>query len=75
MTNRDKINVFAANLSETGKSSMASGLIKMYDDLILEASKLNTRLNEGRNYLMQVEPCDISVENALMAFGWKSDGY
>ncbi len=36
--------------------------------------KCNARLNEGRDYLMGVKPSDITVEDALEAFGWTRDG-
>ncbi len=34
----------------------------------------NRRLDEGRDYLMQVSPDAITVENTLEAFGWTRDG-
>ncbi len=39
-----------------------------------EVKKCNSRLNNGRSYLMGVEPSDITVEDALEAFGWTRDG-
>jgi len=34
----------------------------------------NRRLNEGRDYLMQVSAGEITVEDTLEAFGWTRDG-
>ena len=34
----------------------------------------NDRLNEGRDYLMQVNANKITVEDTLEAFGWTRDG-
>ena len=36
--------------------------------------ELNRRLNEGRHYLMGVTENEITVKDALTAFGWSSDG-
>lgn len=33
------------------------------------------RLQSGRDYLMQVEPNKITVENCLEAFGWTKNGF
>lgn len=52
-------------------------------DLLMEFSSVNynrgqeykERLNEGRDYLMQVEPEKITVEKSLVAFGWSSSGH
>ena len=33
-----------------------------------------TRLREGHDYLMSVDQGQLSVEDALHAFGWESDG-
>lgn len=33
------------------------------------------RLKSGRDYLMQVKPDDLTVEDCLEAFGWSRDGY
>lgn len=36
---------------------------------------LGDRLNDGRNYLMQVDPSRITVEDTLEAFGYNKNGY
>lgn len=74
MTNRDKINVIAANLSDMGKNSLANELIRMYDELISDAVKLHTKLDEGRDYLMRVQSDEITVQDSLEAFGFGSNG-
>ena len=37
-------------------------------------SDLYSRLNEGRSYLMGVDPSEITVEDALKAFGFGRNG-
>lgn len=32
-------------------------------------------LKEGRDYLMQIDPAKMTVEDALVAFGWDSNGF
>mgnify|MGYP000259430517 CR=1 FL=1 len=36
---------------------------------------LEERLSNGRDYLMQVQGNEITVEDTLIAFGWNSNGY
>ncbi len=44
-------------------------------ETIVEASlQFAERLGDGRNYLMSVSPKDLTVEDCLKAFGWKSNG-
>ena len=35
---------------------------------------LQARLERGRDYLMGVNPADLTVEDALEAFGWQRNG-
>ena len=72
MIERDKINVIVANLDH--KPAMANELVKIYDNLISEASALHERLQNGRDYLMQVEPDNITVEDSLESFGFGRNG-
>lgn len=37
-------------------------------------SELSNQLSEGRHYLMGVEPSELSVEDALEAFGFGRNG-
>jgi hypothetical protein len=74
MTERDKINVIVANLSGMGKNQMGEELTKIYDNLIEEAAKYYQRLQNGRDYLMQVEPDEITVEDSLESFGFGRNG-
>lgn len=37
-------------------------------------SELNEQLQNGRNYLMSVNPKDLTVEDALEAFGFGRNG-
>jgi hypothetical protein len=34
----------------------------------------NSRLNNGRDYLMQVDPKDLTIEDCLIAFGYNKNG-
>jgi hypothetical protein len=72
MMERDKINVIVANLDH--KPEMAKELVRIYDGLISDAAKSHQRLQDGRDYLMQVEPDDITVEDSLEAFGFGRNG-
>lgn len=72
MSERDKINVIVANLDH--KPEMAKELIKIYDQLIIDSAQAYQKLQEGRDYLMQVEPEDITVEDALESFGFGRNG-
>ena len=36
--------------------------------------ELKTQLNDGRHYLMGAEPSELTVENALEAFGFGRNG-
>lgn len=33
------------------------------------------RLQNGRDYLMQVNPSELTVEDCLVAFGWNENGF
>lgn len=68
----DKINVIVDNLNH--KPEMAKELIRIYDGLVSEIVKTHKRLQNGRDYLMQVEPDDISVEDCLESFGYGRNG-
>ncbi len=72
MNEQDKIDVIVANLHH--KPEMAKGLIEIYDNLISDAAKSHQRLQNGRDYLMQVEPNDITVEDSLKSFGFGRNG-
>ena len=37
--------------------------------------QLTNDLHNGRDYLMTVQPQDLTVEDCLIAFGWNSDGF
>ena len=74
MNERDKINVIVANLCGIGKNQMGEELIQIYDNLIAEAAKYHQRLQDGRDYLMQVEPDEITVEDSLESFGFGRNG-
>ena len=74
MSERDKINVIVANLSGIGKNQMGEELIQIYDNLIAEAAKRHQRLQDGRDYLMQVKSGDITVEDSLESFGFGRNG-
>ena len=37
--------------------------------------ELNQRLEQGRHYLMGVRPNEITVEDALLAFGYDKSGF
>jgi predicted nucleic acid-binding Zn-ribbon protein len=39
-----------------------------------EVSRLNARLCNGRDYLMEVLPSEITVEECLKAFNWTASG-
>ena len=39
-----------------------------------KSSKMNKDLSNGRDYLMQVQPGDLTVEDALEAFGFGRNG-
>jgi hypothetical protein len=43
--------------------------------LIEKHSILHQRLNDGRDYLMQVEADKITAEDCLIAFGWNASGF
>lgn len=72
MNERDKINVIVSNLDH--KPEIAKELIEIYDKLIVDFAKMYRKLDEGRDYLMQVEPEDITVEDSLEAFGFGRNG-
>ncbi len=42
--------------------------------MTVEALKLGLRLDNGRHYLMGVQPGGLNVEDALEAFGFRRDG-
>ncbi|HDY66654.1 MAG TPA: hypothetical protein ENH85_02560 [Candidatus Scalindua sp.] len=72
MNEQDQINMIITNLDH--KPEMAKKLIEIYDQLVTDAAKMYQKLNDGRSYLMQVEPKDITVEDSLEAFGFGRNG-
>jgi hypothetical protein len=50
-------------------------MYKEIEVLKAQANELRQRLNDGRNYLMGVEPSDLNATSALIAFGYNSRGY
>ncbi len=40
-----------------------------------EVSELSNRLDNGWNYLMEVKPSDLKVEDCFLGFGWNTSGY
>ena len=44
------------------------------DNKSAELHEANNRLTGGHNYLMTVNPEDLTVEDCLLAFGWAADG-
>ena len=65
-------------LIEMDGGSAIEWLIKNGDEFELTPknalSAACTQLNNGRDYLMQVEPSDIDVSDALEAFGFGRNG-
>lgn len=74
MKESDKIEVIVGILSDTGRFEMAEYLMKMHDSHVNQLHKYYKQLEEGRDYLMQVEPDEITVENSLEAFGFGKNG-
>lgn len=48
--------------------------IEFFEELDDENYELHERLQEGRDYLMSVEPSDLTVEDALEALGFERNG-
>jgi chemotaxis regulatin CheY-phosphate phosphatase CheZ len=50
------------------------GYEKRFIEMMDERDKLQNRLDEGRDYLMQVPQDKITVSDTLIAFGWDGNG-
>jgi hypothetical protein len=57
---------------ELSDGEIISEGFKAANEMIKE---LRERLNNGRNYLMGVNPSELNVEDALKAFGYNSNGF
>jgi len=55
--------------------SMYSNSLDALKEFHNDVNNLRDRLREGRDYLMQVHPKDLTVEDALVAFGYNKNGY
>lgn len=56
------------------KDDLLNKWIKEADLRSKEGKQDHVRLQEGRHYLMGVNPKDLTVEDCLEAFGWTRDG-
>ena len=53
---------------------MSEKLERKIELLESEADEYARRLSSGRDYLMQVQPEDLTVGDCLEAFGWNKNG-
>lgn len=71
---RSALNEVSALLNDAGSTIASLNLTKNITDSKKRIDELSSALNNGRDYLMQTEPSEFSVEAALEAFGFGKNG-
>ena len=75
MTREQAKSLFIDDKDAYGKPKGVMGKIdKIFDEFEKDKSNTLNRLDNGRDYLMGVNPKDLNAEDCLEAFGFKRNG-
>ena len=74
-TDTNQMRAAAENLKLPWSTEEEIAAANEIDDLRDQVSEMSKLLSNGRDYLMQIDPDKITVEDSLIAFGWDSNGY